>query len=358
MCVILAVWTALSKCSRCLDVRRYILCKILLIISVKECVNQRNRYGKCVRLKLYVSRVISPDDVIKSGCVKSGNFKIVGGNVIVVNNIIKFKRRRVIRPDYAKCDFNIKRVKTNNMFKYCNSIVIRTTRNNYLIFKYLEGCVIPTGGSRNIDLSRVILTCGRAYFCVCSFRIGIEARDSYIISLFPLFSSTDFIFNFSASQLNIIDCNFINLISIIFIFNYKHFRQLCSINTAVCVQYSLNKLSFWKSFIGFEMIKIRSEVIKCRNELLKLFSIVNVLRALKYRPMPYRFPIVISKICFTVISYYYNLIIIIKNVIPIIVKFITTVIDMPFYLIIYPLSGFGSSINVNSEFSRQRLYLL
>lgn len=356
MCVILTFWTALSKCSRCLDVRRYLLCKILQSVSVIRCVMTRYHGRWYVRLKMYDNRVISTSDVSESGRVKCCNFRLMKKNVIVVNEKFKLKR---LNGNYKLSELHLKRVKTIYNSKYNNMFSTRRTMckiylfvteysNEYSVTKFTKrnfdvNRVTLTRVMRNPDLCRVLRTCGRAYlFCVCRLSVVLDARDSYIIS--PLLSSTDFIKLFNLrSQLNLIDCN---LISNIFIFNFKRFRQLSSITMAKRDQFS-------SSIAINDHWNISSGEL---NNVGEHWNLENV-GTLRRHSIPNRFPIVISEICSTVISYY--LIIIITNVIPIIFKFVTTVIDMPFYLITYPISGFCISFSNNFiGFSHLRFYLL
>lgn len=270
----------------------------------------------------------------------------------------------------ASCDFDKSITQKNHLKATC---VI------YYLFITLINCDFDVNSLwdnlvnlRNFDNRRN--TRERAYVCVCSLEVE-KVRESYKHYFYPLNSSTDFIklFNFNTSQFKCIDCNYFminNLISIIFIFNFKLFRQLRSIS---CSMASCVKCHCVQGRICKVCEKGRKDAIGVSFGALKCSSatndkVCNLTVAQRHFSGPvshFGFPIVLSKkICFTVISYvYYNFII--KNVIPKIgLKFLhTSVIVMPFYLIFYPLSGFYSNLSFgNSYYSHSfpngRMFLL
>nr|XP_049707360.1 uncharacterized protein LOC110383446 isoform X1 [Helicoverpa armigera]XP_049707361.1 uncharacterized protein LOC110383446 isoform X1 [Helicoverpa armigera]XP_049707362.1 uncharacterized protein LOC110383446 isoform X1 [Helicoverpa armigera]XP_049707363.1 uncharacterized protein LOC110383446 isoform X1 [Helicoverpa armigera]XP_049707364.1 uncharacterized protein LOC110383446 isoform X1 [Helicoverpa armigera]XP_049707365.1 uncharacterized protein LOC110383446 isoform X1 [Helicoverpa armigera] len=205
------------------------------------------------------------------------------------------------------------------------------------------------------DVSRVQLTFGRSYMCVCRIRVVVKVRDSYKLYFDPLVSSTDFeqVFNFDTSQFKLIDCNYFivvnNLISIVFIFNCRLFRQLHSIRMASgkCVHDSDGKV-----WMTDAIVAMRGALKCCSVSHYNVRSIVAE-RHLSGPAGHFGFPIVLSKtICLPVISYVYYNFIIIKNVIPKIdLKFLhTSVIVMPFFLIFYPLSGFYISFSLDNSY--------
>lgn len=267
----------------------------------------------------------------------------------------------------ARCVIRYAELREHTPNEFKNNFEI--TRVIYNLFVILINCdfdVNPKGGEfvnlRNFD--KRLDTGGRAYVCVCSLDVDIiKVRDLHKLYFDPLNSSTDFInlFNFNImSQFKCIDCNcFINdLISNVFIFNCKLFRQLHSISCPMaskkesqCVQGRICNVFKKKKH---DAIDVTLGALKCCSATNENVRHLNAAQRHSSGPAShFTFPIVLSKmICLPVISYVYYNFIIIKNVIPKIgLKFLrTSVIVMPFYLIFYPLSGYYSELSFDNSY--------